>query len=550
MKPLTRHTLHLTPLSPIHLGTDEDYEPTNYVITDGVLYTFDPARAILNPEQERELHAAAQSGDLQHIQRYFRHNPKPYIAAATHASSVSKDIAAEYQKNYGEIVQRESKGKNVHNRFQIERTATNPHNHQPYIPGSALKGSLRTALLEQLSADYRGNKPTAKQATHYENELLGSFATDLLRLLKPADLSAAAPIATHIQYATNHKKRIVKGRERGKGVPGRRETIQHGQCRAFHGDITLQHLDLSHKPHLKDAAKKLPTAHSLDLAALARAANTYHLRRFAREAALLSERGLVDPAWLKSTQQLIDQLKPALDAGSHILLRLGKNGGAESKTIDGYAQIKIMAGKGQKSTFEAQTKTVWLAADDDKSTRGLLPFGWVLIEIDAGDTNPALKNWCDNNSAHLKAAADLQQQLAAAQAEQHERSAAAQAANAARAAAAAAKAAAAAAKQAEEEAEAARVAALPTHERLAHDILARLEEHGKTYSDRNQEKNLALHRDILDILERAHGELDSTRQKQLAELLPYKKLDSACKGFYSGKKEKDIKAALQKLRGG
>ena len=174
----------------------------------------------------------------------------------------------------------------------------------------------------------------------------------------------------------------------------------------------------------------------------------------------------------------------------------------------------------------------------------------MLIEIDAGDTNPALKNWCDNNSAHLKAAADLQQQLAAAQAEQHERSAAAQAANAARAAAAAAKAAAAAAKQAEEEAEAARVAALPTHERLAHDILARLEEHSKTYSDRNQEKNLALHRDILDILERAHGELDSTRQKQLAELLPYKKLESACKGFYSGKKEKDIKAALQKLRGG
>ena len=55
---------------------------------------------------------------------------------------------------------------------------------------------------------------------------------------------------------------------------------------------------------------------------------------------------------------------------------------------------------------------------------------------------------------------------------------------------------------------------------------------------------------ILNILERAHGELDSASQKQLAELLPYKKLDSACKGFYSGKKEKDIKAALQKLRGG
>ena len=88
-----------------------------------------------------------------------------------------------------------------------------------------------------------------------------------------------------------------------------------------------------------------------------------------------------------------------------------------------------------------------------------------------------------------------------------------------------------------------------SHERLAHDILARLEEHSKTYSDRNQDKNLALHRDILATLEQAHSELDSASQKQLAELLPYKKLESTCKGFYSGKKEKDIKQVLQKLRG-
>ena len=543
MKPLTRHTLHLTPLSPLHLGTGEDYEPTNYLIHGDALYTFDPARAILNPEQERELHAAAQSGDLQHIQRYFRHNPKPYIAAATHASSVSKGIAAEYQKNYGEIVQRESKGKNVHNRFQIERTATNPHNHQPYIPGSALKGCLRTALLEQLSADYRGNKPTAKQAIHYENELLGSFATDLLRLLKPADLSAAAPIATHIQYATNHKKRIVKGRERGKGVPGRRETIQHGQYRAFSGSLTLQNLLLDHRPHIKNPGKILPGETRPDFTRLIRAANRYHLTRFTKESALLAERGLVQPEWQRSTEQLLRQLVPQFDAGKTLLVRLGKNGGAEAKTLEKYAKIKIMGAKGAKPTYEKHTKTVWLAAENDKTKRDLLPFGWALIEIDPTDDNPALREWCDKNSAHLKDAAVLRDKLRAAQNAKAEQAAK-------NAAEAAAKAAAAAAKQAEEEAEAARVAALPTHERRAHDILTRLNEHGKTYSDRNQEKNLALHRDILDILERAHGELDSTRQKQLAELLPYKKLDSACKGFYSGKKEKDIKAALQKLRGG
>ena len=544
---LNRHTLHLTPLSPIHLGTGEDYEPTNYVITDGVLYTFDPARAILNPEQERELHAAAQSGDLQHIQRYFRHNPKPYIAAATHASSVSKGIAAEYQKNYGEIVQREGKSKNVHNRFQIERTATNPHNHQPYIPGSALKGCLRTALLEQLSADYRGNKPTAKQAIHYENELLGSFATDLLRLLKPADLAVTGDIATHICYATNHKKKNIIGKDghpvEGKGVPGRRETIQHGQYRAFSGSLTLQNLLLDHRPHIKNPGKTLPGETRPDFTRLIRAANHYHLTRFTKESALLLERGLIQPEWQRSTEQLLRQLIPQFDAGNILLVRLGKNGGAEAKTLEKYAQIKIMGAKGAKPTYEKHTKTVWLAAENTSDQHNLLPFGWALIEIDPTDDNAALRDWCQQNSAHLKDTAALRDKLRAAQTAKAEQAAK----NAAKAAA---QAAAVAAEQAAEQAEAARLAALPAHERLAHGILTRLSEHSKTYSDRNQDKNLALHRDILAILEQAHGELDSASQKQLAELLPYKKLDSACKGFYSGKKEKDIKAALQKLRGG
>ena len=48
---LQRHHLYLTPLSPLHLGTGEDYQPTEYVISDGILYVFDPAQAILSEAQ-------------------------------------------------------------------------------------------------------------------------------------------------------------------------------------------------------------------------------------------------------------------------------------------------------------------------------------------------------------------------------------------------------------------------------------------------------------------------------------------------------------------
>ena len=402
---------------------------------------------------------------------------------------------------------------------------------------------------KQPPATFRLNTPLKekREQLRYEEDLLGSFATDLLRLVKPADLNASGDIATHICYATNHKKKNIIGKDgrpvAGKGVTGRRETIQHGQYRAFSGALTLHNLLLDHQPRLKNSEKNLPGEPRPDLARLIRAANHYHLIRYKKENELLLERGLVAPAWQRSTGQLLRQLVPQFDAGKTLLVRLGKNGGAEAKTLEKYAQIKIMGAKGAKPTYEKHTKTVWLAAENDKTKRDLLPFGWALIEIDPTDDNPALREWCDKNSAHLKDTAALRDKLHAAQTVKAEQAAK----NAAKAAV---QAAAVAAEQAAEQAEAARLAALPAHERLAHDILTRLSEHSKTYSDRNQDKNLALHRDILATLEQAHGELDSTSQKQLAELLPYKKLDSACKGFYSGKKEKDIKAALQKLRGG
>ena len=41
MKELTTYKLKLTTLSPVHIGTGEDFEPTNYVIDAGTLYEFD-----------------------------------------------------------------------------------------------------------------------------------------------------------------------------------------------------------------------------------------------------------------------------------------------------------------------------------------------------------------------------------------------------------------------------------------------------------------------------------------------------------------------------
>ena len=532
---LNRHTLHLTPLSPIHLGTGEDFEPTNYIIADNALYAFDPAQAELDDWQRQELlklvrriNAKNDMEGLAQIKNHIQKNAKHFIRGAYSISSTTNKLAEEYQETKD-------------NQFRIERTATNPHSHAPYIPGSALKGCLRTAFMESYSEKQPPTEDLSKDKApeRYEKKLLGDFATDLLRLVKPSDLFATNDTATHICYATNHKKKIVIGKDgkpaQSKGPPIRCEIIQHGQYRIFSGSLTLQNLLLEHQPRLKNDEETLPAETRPDLVRLIQAVNRYHLRRFSKETTLFAERGLVaakEDSWLNQTKQLLAQIRPQLDAGEIILVRLGKNGGAESKTLEKYARIKILGKKGDDPTYEKETKTIWLAAESRGATHNLLPFGWALIEIDPIQNNEVIKTWCEQNQAHLLSQLKRQEK-------QRE---------------AAAKAAALAAKQAEEaaaaQAEAARLASLSPAKRLAEEILAFVQAHGKDYNPRAYVKNDACYHTLREKLAAIPSELpDLAAQKEFAEALPYLTLAAACKALFTAKREKEIKAPLRQLRG-
>jgi len=47
--------LVLTPLTPIHIGCGEDFEPTNYVIDGGILHHFEPTSLPLDEADRRLL---------------------------------------------------------------------------------------------------------------------------------------------------------------------------------------------------------------------------------------------------------------------------------------------------------------------------------------------------------------------------------------------------------------------------------------------------------------------------------------------------------------
>ncbi len=153
MKFLNEHRLKITTLTPVHIGCGEDYTPTDYVIHDDALYAFDSVSAAdaLPPNAKEELRKVLQGNvrddALMRIQKLFYEQRESLMAQATHYLWVARGIADLYQRRIGQVARREKQGTNVINQLEIERSFYNPVSHRLVIPGSSLKGAIRTALL-------------------------------------------------------------------------------------------------------------------------------------------------------------------------------------------------------------------------------------------------------------------------------------------------------------------------------------------------------------------------------------------------------------------
>ncbi|MBM9536302.1 type III-A CRISPR-associated RAMP protein Csm5 [Desulfobulbus alkaliphilus] len=399
--------LAVTPLSPIHIGCGEDFEPTNYVIDSEKkqLYGFDPGKTVLPDTQAQKLTELAESANLLGIQRFFRDNRSFFIPYSQVVMPVADGVASDYHNKIGKVANLEGGGRQVFNQFAIER-----HIHSRnrlYIPGSSLKGALRTALMDRLNksrpiVDRDEKRNSGKLAVRL---LGGDFATSPLRLLKVADCMPSNDIDRQILYAVNRYKLRKYDRKTGqekepRGVVARKEVILPGQYRAFTGTITVHDLGDRGLEASMNTKRNVPRRDMRpELAQVARDCNEYHRPRLREELRDMVITGMIDPKWKADIEGLLDgELKPLLDAGKAMLVRLGKYGGAESKTLTGVAEIKIMKGKAagkQEFEFLNKTKTFWFAAPKAEQQKEMLPFGWVLVEITPQGELPQLKAWCD-----------------------------------------------------------------------------------------------------------------------------------------------------------
>ena len=357
--------LKITALSPLHIGSGEVYEPTNFVIDDNILYEFrDEAfyeeLAVIEKEKFMNIITDNTSDSFVRIHRFVKEHKAIAKKIAHIKVSVSSGLQNEYNKRVGSISQIEGKNRQVFNKFEIQRIqrkqikTKDGYANIGYIAGSSLKGAISTAYQEYIYKK-EGQKVLKERFQSVGREI----NKNIFKEFKVAD-SITTKIGTKIGFSLNKERFEYDSNNPQNNLKLHTQIEVLNQTSEFVVDINYGELNIRE---------------------ILSSCNSHYMPIF--KSLLSNETNGVDEY---SNEYLSDKF---YDAYRHFqlkenqyLIRVGKHSGARAVTIDGMRKIKsLISSKPYKTEIREDETTTWLFGDNPNSNSGLLPFGWVLCEI-------------------------------------------------------------------------------------------------------------------------------------------------------------------------
>jgi len=352
---------YIQTILPIHIGCDDVYEPTGFAIDEEAqqMVVFDPVSFISqleDPDKQEFSNICAKGtiASILEVYKFLRNRP-----VNGRAVDVCHGFMGHYQKTLDISLHDEKKIRQELNSFAIPRTAFRSVDQRPYIPGSAVKGALRTAYLNLMESEKKlsemGKERNARNLEQHLMEYDG-IPTDPFRMVKVSDFKPVGEIRTRIIYAINLKKKPSDRDARG--VPLIFEVVPPGTL--FEGTITVE------SPPQGSGILK-----HISLENLLKSSMLFYMKEKERENKELRGIGI----------EVIPVSGQAKDREVSSLLRLGRHSGAESVTVEGHRDIFIMGKKGERKQYLNRTTTIWLSSEsrNQGSKNSLQPFGWVQL---------------------------------------------------------------------------------------------------------------------------------------------------------------------------
>jgi len=154
----------LTVSAPLHIGCGEVYEPTGFVVDPDAceLVSFDPSDFLgrLTSDELEKFSAICAKGTVDSIQDLY----KFMRDHRQFAEGTRVEVSRAFAEHHAEVLAKPRKQfRKEMNQFEIARTAFNPTDNQPFIPGSSIKGAIRTAVLNVR------DKSTPQSRKNYQN---------------------------------------------------------------------------------------------------------------------------------------------------------------------------------------------------------------------------------------------------------------------------------------------------------------------------------------------------------------------------------------------
>lgn len=369
-------------LTPVHVGTGEAIDPLDYVVRDGRLIRFHASSVIadLPAEERRRLEDMLDRGNLQELQAFFR----------THVRPESHGVAA-VRAGRG-VIRRfeEAIGRPLRSQLKVRPMIRNLHSGRAYLPGSSIKGAIRTALVNRFAAGMqeglepalRAERNDRERARMLEQQVLNynfrRLEQDPLRTLKVSDADLPAD-CTQVDEVFNVKP------DRQQDMPV--DMWERCLSRADNENVTFE-VDIRLDEHLFDhPLARRHLGRRFTWQEVVEACNDFYWgrlldedRRFYRNmgnGGNLIRQIVFSPFFAESTGGAKRPVKPA---APNLLLRLGRFTQFESKSVDGLRQGRDV--RRRQNIREGSTRNL---VPVRVSTKGVvrevrIPFGWVLLE--------------------------------------------------------------------------------------------------------------------------------------------------------------------------
>jgi CRISPR-associated protein Csm5 len=348
-----------TVLSPVHVGWGKELDPFCSFVRGNRLYHFEMSSVVqrFSEEERSEFLKLIKKNNLVEIRKFLNTRLDPDRDALA-GIAVSESVAKEYS----------AKIEDPRNQLVFEPFFRNGHRFSPTIPGSSLKGAIRTAVIDTVFEDrnmtLEGN--TLRNPRAMEARVLGyhSIEEDPFKALKLEDVDLG-PESTIIYHVFNYSPSRTDLTDLSLRFESTRSDLD-GSKLSFRTSLRFFEGFRGKAIKMGKFSKKAISMF-LEPEFVLAACKKFYMKNLQEE----HEHFYVNSPFIEMSQRLIEVASKL--APDECLIRVGRFTHAESKSISRYRQIMVRE-RGGRSKSEKFGTTRNLAD-------GRLPMGWIKLRF-------------------------------------------------------------------------------------------------------------------------------------------------------------------------